>query len=599
MSLGSHTNGASMRLLLDLTRRVSSARSVAEMLPEVCETMSTLETVRNVEVLLWDAERSRLCRAAARGRDVEAGTAVRDGDPLGRLETGEVVTLSECEFAVPLAAHGTYEGALVVRHDGSAAEDTLDLARGIAMHAALALTNLRAKEQQLADAEVDRALHDISHAMSACLDEEALWILLARAATDVLGLPWAITSIFDERMSFLKVTGTHGVSEMDGKRLRESHYRLEECPILQQAITHRALVTAARQGTAAPAVPASWSGGPWIAVPLIRGSWVGGVLTMGHFGDRRPITRRQIGLAEGLAHHASIALQNARLAGELEAADRLKSEFAATMSHELLTPLNVIIGYTEMLRDGVVGPVTTDQQDLIDRLDARARGLFELIEATLHAGALEAGRDTLEIEPVGLSELIEALKVSTAVLRRSRAVDFEWEAPAGVHKRIMTDRAKISLIVRNLVNNAFKFTTEGKVVVRVMVVGDTLMFEVGDTGMGINPEHLPVIFDMFRQADGSATRRHGGVGLGLYIVREFVKRLGGTVDVTSTPGRGSRFRVVLPKVVREEPTWEDTEVTGSVAVARALRALRSDIPRGNTTRSARRGARTQAASGSS
>ncbi len=223
----------------------------------------------------------------------------------------------------------------------------------------------------------------------------------------------------------------------------------------------------------------------------------------------------------------------------------------------------------------------------MERLDVRSRGLFDLIEATLHAGALESGRDRLEIEPVGLAELIEALKVSTGVLRRSQAVEFEWEAPAGVHKRIMTDRAKLSLIVRNLVSNAFKFTTEGKVVVRVMVVGDTLMLEVGDTGMGIRPEHLRVIFDMFRQADGSSTRRHGGVGLGLYIVREFVQRLGGIVDVTSTPGRGSRFRVVLPKCMREEPTWEDTEVTSSVAVTRALRALRADLPRGNTPRSAR------------
>jgi signal transduction histidine kinase len=575
-------------LLLDVARQVSSARGVAELLPEVCEAVCGIATVRSVELLLWDAERSCLRRAAARGRDVAAGDALPAGDATDRLETGEVVTLAEGEFAVPLVAHGTYEGALVVRHDESATEELLELTRGIAMQTTLALTNLRVREQQLVDAEVDRSLHDISHAMSACLDEEALWILLARAATDVLGLPWAITCSFDERMSFLRVTGTHGVSEADAKQLREMHYRLEECPVLHEAITHRALVTAVREGTSAPAVPASWDGAPWIAVPLIRGSWVGGVLTMGHFGDRRPITRRQIGLAEGLAHHASIALQNARLAGELEAADRLKSEFAATMSHELLTPLNVIIGYTEMLRDGVVGPVTGDQQDLIERLDARARGLFELIEATLHAGSLESGRDTLEIEPVGLSELIEALKVSTAVLRRSQAVAFEWEAPSGVHKRIMTDRAKISLVVRNLVSNAFKFTTEGKVVVRVMVVGDTLMLEVGDTGMGISPEHLPVIFDMFRQADGSATRRHGGVGLGLYIVREFVQRLGGIVDVTSTPGRGSRFRVVLPKCVREEPTWEDTEVTGSVAVARALKALRADMPRGNTARSARR-----------
>jgi signal transduction histidine kinase len=284
-------------------------------------------------------------------------------------------------------------------------------------------------------------------------------------------------------------------------------------------------------------------------IPLFRSGWVAGFLTAGHASGRRPFARRQLRLAEGLRHHASIALQNAHLVADLEAADQLKSEFVSTMSHELRTPLNVIIGYTEMLREGAAGPITDQQIELIDRLDARGRELLELIEATLHVGRLEAGREAVEIAPVEFSELVQALKASTAGLPRPPTVAFEWEVPWDLRERIMTDRKKLALVVRNLVSNAFKFTTEGRVTVRMAVRGGTLVIEVRDTGIGIGAEHLPIIFEMFRQVDGSMTRRHSGVGLGLYIVKQFTTRLGGTVDVTSTPNKGSTFRVVLPSTV--------------------------------------------------
>src|SRR5439155_696456 len=217
-------------------------------------------------------------------------------------------------------------------------------------------------------------------------------------------------------------------------------------------------------------------------------------------------------LAEGLGHHASIALQNARLVADLEAADRLKSEFVSTMSHELRTPLNVIIGYTEMLREGAVGPITLGQRELIDRLDARGRELLELIEATLHVGRLEAGRDMVEISAVALGDLLQALRSCTSGLPRADGVAFEWETPPDLAQRIMTDRAKVSLVVRNLVSNAFKFTSEGQVLVRMLLHDEAMVIEVSDTGVGIGAEHLPIIFDMFRQVDGSATRRRRAAG---------------------------------------------------------------------------------------
>jgi signal transduction histidine kinase len=335
------------------------------------------------------------------------------------------------------------------------------------------------------------------------------------------------------------------------RALADARFRLEDLPRLQESLSSGDLVVS--EAIPRPfAVPPGLRVGSWVGIPLVRGGWVAGFLSAGTGDPKKSFSRRQLRLAEGLGHHASIALQNARLVADLEAADHLKSEFVSTMSHELRTPLNVIIGYTEMLREGAVGPITTGQRELIDRLDARGRELLELIEATLHVGRLEAGRDTVELAAIDVPELVRALQASTAGLPRPATVAFDWEVPVTTREHITTDRAKLALVVRNLVSNAFKFTAEGKVVVRMLLRGDVLTIEVVDTGIGISEEHLPLIFDMFRQVDGSMTRRHGGVGLGLYIVKQFVTRLGGTVSVLSTPGRGSRFRVVLPGVVHED-----------------------------------------------
>jgi signal transduction histidine kinase len=298
---------------------------------------------------------------------------------------------------------------------------------------------------------------------------------------------------------------------------------------------------------------------------LYRGDALVGVLAVGYREAGKFGHDAALQLLAGIAEHATIALSNAELLEEARRASALKSEFVSTMSHELRTPLNVMIGYAEMLRDGAAGPLARGQADLVDRLDARTRELLELIEATLQVGRLEAGRGGIDVAPVPLSELVDAVVASVASLPRPTGVELRWEPPAG-GGTVTTDRAKVVLIVRNLVSNAFKFTAQGEVTVRIQAEGSELRIVVRDTGIGIAEDQLPVIFEMFRQLGTGPADHRGGVGLGLYIVQQFVDRLRGTIEVESAPGRGTTFRVILPGYARDGvapqqgPGWSDQKV---------------------------------------
>jgi signal transduction histidine kinase len=561
---------ARVRALLDVAQHVSGSHTVDELLHAVCDTTVALVRVPRVEIFMWERRRKILRLSAARG--LARGTAIdedrqytADVPIVAQLRKGEVVDFGAAPsqqlapsrmatpfrrgFAAPMVCRGSFEGALFVGYDDQASDDLKELVQGIARQAAVALVNVRALEEQQEDAEVSRGLLGVSQALSACLDEEALWTLLARGACQTLELPWAAASRFDEGSGSFRVVATAGVPDDVATRMRQNRFSLEDYPVVQELLSRREVIFSDDASRPAFPLPVDFSVGSWMALPLNRAGWVAGFLVVGTTGAARAFTRRQVRLAEGIGNHASTALHNAGLVSRLEQADRLKSEFVSAMSHELRTPLNVIIGYTEMLRDGAVGPVTPQQLDVIQRLDARGRELLELIEQTLHAARIEAGRDVAELQAMRLVDLVTALQTSTSGLPRPPGVTVEWEYPKEAPGAIQTDKAKLSLVVRNLVSNALKFTSEGGVLVRVTPRGDALVVEVRDTGVGISAEHLPIIFDMFRQVDGSMTRRHGGVGLGLYIVKQFTARLGGTVDVTSTPGEGSTFRVVLPGAV--------------------------------------------------
>jgi len=287
-------------------------------------------------------------------------------------------------------------------------------------------------------------------------------------------------------------------------------------------------------------------------VPLRRGGNLVGFLSAAYRGRTERFSAVQERIARGVGQLAAMALENARLVEELKSASQLKSEFVSTMSHELRTPLSVIIGYADMLADD---PSPDERVLMLNRVRRSSRELLEMIEATLNLNRLEAGRDPAQIEVVSVPALFEELESEFAALPRAAKLALHWDAAAGA--TAWTDRRKLRIVLKNLVGNALKFTAAGEIRVTCRLADGRCAFTVRDTGIGIASEHLPIIFDMFRQADSSYARSHGGVGLGLYIVQRILAVLGGTIDVTSELGRGTTFTVTVPSVEAAAEPLED------------------------------------------
>ena len=276
-----------------------------------------------------------------------------------------------------------------------------------------------------------------------------------------------------------------------------------------------------------------------LLVPVQREGAFLGYLAFFQLRPGPAFTAAQHRLAAGLAQLSAVALANARLVAALQRADQVKNEFVSTMSHELRTPLGVIMGYTEILEDGD----PSLWRDAILRIKRSSTELLEMIEETLDLNRLESGRDVPSIATMTLRPFWEELGTELAALPRAEAVTLRF---APVPDAILaTDRRKLRIIVKNLVGNALKFTARGMVEAACTVDEAGCTITVRDTGIGIAPNDLSSIFEMYRQADSSDRRAYGGVGLGLHIVQRLVEQLGGRIEVESTPGAGSLFRVTL------------------------------------------------------
>jgi signal transduction histidine kinase len=216
------------------------------------------------------------------------------------------------------------------------------------------------------------------------------------------------------------------------------------------------------------------------------------------------------------------------------------------MSHELRTPLTSVIGYSEMMLEGLGGPLTNEQREYLGIIMEKGENLLQLITSILDISKIEAGRVRLVLCEVDPGQLMrDAL---ATLLPHARKKGLKVSCEPGALPRLHADRDKLRQCLVNLCSNAVKFTPAGgAVTVRGEVLGgDRIAIHVTDSGIGIPEEHLPRVFDVFYQVDGSSTREYGGAGLGLAIVKSFVEAHGGEVQVRSAPGAGSTFSVILP-----------------------------------------------------
>lgn len=239
-----------------------------------------------------------------------------------------------------------------------------------------------------------------------------------------------------------------------------------------------------------------------------------------------------------------------RRIAELEARDARKTEFFANISHDLRTPLSAVVTHAEILRDGILGTLTPSQQASVEGIIRGGRQLLAQVNEILTYARGEAGQLTLVPSPIEVRELLTQVLALNEPLAARKELTLELRAGEGL-PRVQADRAKIAHVVGNLLGNAIAFTpVGGRVWVdaqRAEIDGaPAIQFEVGDTGIGIAPEHHELIFREFAQVDSSASRRHHGTGLGLAIARRLVELHGGRIWVESALGEGSRFRFLIP-----------------------------------------------------
>lgn len=234
------------------------------------------------------------------------------------------------------------------------------------------------------------------------------------------------------------------------------------------------------------------------------------------------------------------------IAERLAETERLKSEFLCNTTHELRTPLLAILGYSGLLMDGGYGSLTDEQKKAVSGLFASTKGLLGLIEQILDFSKLERGESSLVVTRGEVRSLLEDFRDEMGWFESRKPYRIQYEIEDGIAP-IDTDWRKLKTILFHMLTNAIKFTDQGevKLAVRNGAKGH-VTFAVSDTGVGLPEEQIPVIFEKFRQVDGSQTRRYGGTGLGLAICKNLADLIGGKIEVESELRRGSTFRVIIP-----------------------------------------------------
>ncbi len=563
-------------LLLEFAEDTRGTHELDEILDRVQQRIARVLPCDGVVTGYWQADERVFRVIADYGLSAELRDSVRvlkfgPLEPFGdRLSHGDTIVVNDFRdvtpvlagiaaasgitalIAAPLRIQDRYVGALAAFRTGAGQSfdrNHVDLCTGIAGQLVVAMEALDLRRQLQEDAAVSAALARVGQDLMASLKTSEMLDRLCQITNEVLECDCSYTILRQPDSDMYAVVGAAIDSSAESEEARAVKLPADALTGLLTALDQ---VEVLQLDMATP--PTKWAALPkryGLSVALYvlvrRGQEIIGVHAAGFRGRQQRFSEVQERIAGGIGKLASVAIENARLLEELEGANRVKSDFVATMSHELRTPLNIIIGYNDLLLSGEFGALLPNQADTLQRTRKSAEELLGLINATLDLSRLEAGGVALEVTDVSVQHLMSELARESVVIQKGTALTWVWRVAPDT-PLVRTDAGKLKVVLNNLLRNAAKFTEEGTITVAALGRDGGVEISVSDTGTGIDPEALPIIFEPFRQADSSSTRCHDGVGLGLYIVHRLLQALGGTVTVESTLGCGSNFHVWVPNI---------------------------------------------------
>jgi signal transduction histidine kinase len=508
----------------------------------------------------WTAGRAVLDRKPIHVHDLSVmGDEFPEGMALA-LRLGHRTILS-----VPLLRGDEAIGVLVLRRSEvrSFTDKQIELATTFADQAVIAIENVRlfdevqARTRELVQSvEELRALGEVSQAVNSTLDLETVLNTIVARAAQLSGTENGAIYVYDDTAKEFALRATYGMSEELTSAIKEHHIGISQA--LAEATEHRQPEQVADLRDTAPslsqeiALRAGFRAR--LIVPLLAADEVVGALVVRR---REPgeFPKGTIDLLQTFAAQSAVAIQNARLFGEIEEKSRQlqlasqhKSQFLASMSHELRTPLNAIIGLTEMMTEHAPRFGTEKALEPLNRVLKAGRHLLNLINEILDLSKIEAGKLELNIERVAIATIMEEIAGTGRPLAEQNGNRLVIDCKPDIGT-IRADPLRLRQVLLNLLSNACKFTKDGEVAVQVRRVADGrswIEFVVCDTGIGMTAEQLAKLFQEFSQADSLTARRYGGTGLGLAITRKLARMMGGDVTVVSAPGKGSAFTVRLP-----------------------------------------------------
>ncbi len=525
--------------------RVAAAQGISQ------ETQEGFALSPQAELVRWLAENKE---ALVLKKMRAAGDGER-GERLGR----EVADIG-AEVCLPLVRQETLMGVLTLsgkRSGQSYSSQDIELLGLLASQAAVAIENARLYTRMAEDRSRQELLRLIGRELSSSLDVELVMSNILQLTASSVGARYGSVMLLDENGA---VAHRILMRDLPPDEAEEVMSLVIDKGLAGWVIRHRegAIVyDTARDPRWLHLSDDEKLIGSALVVPLSYRGQLMGVVSLLH-PDTNRFTAAHLAMLNSIARQAAIAVANANLfdnvrrqAEELAKANQLKSEFLANLSHELLTPLNPVLGYIDMLLANMHGPLTTEQRNGLERARQNALHLKALISDMLDIAQIQASQLILVPTEFSVHDLMSDVAAATQVSAEAKGLAFAYTIAPDFPSTVVGDYGRVRQVVLNLVSNAIKFTPTGEVRMDVRRDGDRWVIAVRDTGIGIPENEYEHIFEEFRQVDGSATREYGGTGMGLSIVKKLVTMMKGTVTVDSELGVGSVFTVTLPIKSRE------------------------------------------------